>query len=537
MKIYNTMTQKKEELIPIQKDVVRIYNCGPTVYYYNHIGNFRSYIFVDILRRYLKFRGYKVQHTSNITDIDDKIIQNAIQENKTIEEFTKPYIGAFLEDLKTLNIEPVEHRPFATHYIPQMFELIRELERNGHIYVMDGNVYFKISTFPEYGNLSHLDKKQLLAGASQRFDVDEYTKEDVRDFALWKKPVLPHEPKWQSPWGEGRPGWHIECSAMIRGIYGKEGIDIHIGGVDLVFPHHENEIAQNKGAYPDDNFVKYWMHNEHLLVNGKKMSKSLGNYYTLRELIDYSEAQRLVKENRAPEFILEFIKQGKMGKILRFVLLSTHYRQKLNFTFEQLQLANQNIEKIQNAIYEAIRILSNEFNENYFKDEIQKDYESRFHADTNPPGQKNQYLIKKDSVFYPVLEKFIEAMDDDLNISVAFASVHELVSLIHQVMEEVFLKNKKTETIKDSLKQALLLFYAFNLIFGVFSFNSESDSQLSPDEIQWIEARISERSIARKNKDFKKADEIRNELENKGIILIDTPTGTKWQRKSISLKK
>jgi cysteinyl-tRNA synthetase len=533
MKIFNTLTQKKEEFIPKDPERVKIYNCGPTVYNFNHIGNFRSYIFVDILRRYLKFRGYKLDHTSNITDIDDKIIQNAIKENKTIDEFTEPYIKAFLEDLQTLNIEPVEHRPRATEYIPLMIELMKELEKHGHIYTIDGNVYYKIQSFKDYGKLSRIDKSQLMAGASQRFDLDEYTKDDVRDFALWKKPVLDKEPRWESPYGEGRPGWHLECSAMIRGIYGKEGIDIHIGGVDLIFPHHENEIAQSEGAYPSDNFVRYWMHNEHLLVNGKKMSKSLGNFYTLRDLVTLEGAKRLIKENRAPEWLMDYIQKGYIAKAIRYVLLSTHYRQKLNFTFEQIEQAHQNILKIQNTIYRILKILKENFNEEWTEEKIKNYYQQLILEDKSPIGRKNENLVSKDSLAYQPLKNFIEAMDDDLNISKAIASLFELIHNVNQVMNDIEFKNLKEEKIKKDLMDSLIILYAFNTVFALFEFNPEKQQlSLSEEKIEWIIKKIQERNDARKKKDFHKADAIRDELSREGIILIDTPSGTKWELKN-----
>ena len=533
MKVFNTLTQKKEEFIPKDPERVKIYNCGPTVYNFNHIGNFRSYMFVDILRRYLKFRGYKVDHTSNITDIDDKIIQNAIKENKTIQEFTEPYIKAFLEDLKTLNIEFVEHRPKATDYIPQMIELMEELEKNGHIYTMDGNVYYKIQTFKDYGKLSHIDKAQLMAGASQRFDVDEYTKEDVRDFALWKKPALEKEPRWQSPYGEGRPGWHIECSAMIRGIYGKDGIDIHAGGVDLIFPHHENEIAQSEGAYPNENFVRYWMHNEHLLVNGKKMSKSLGNFYTLRDLVTKEGVQKLIQENRAPAWLLEYVEKGYIAKAIRYVLLATHYRQKLNFTFEQIEQAHHNISRIQNTIHKILKILKDDYNEDWTEEKIKTYYEELRKNDPNPIGKKNEHLVSVDSLVYSSLMSFIEAMDDDLNISKAIASLFDLVQNINQIISDVEIKNVRSEKIKKDLFDALIVLYAFNTVLGLFEFSQPVEEKKLPEEkIQWIEKKILERSEARKNKDFKTADKIRDELLQEGIVLIDTPSGTKWEIKN-----
>ncbi|MCS7206172.1 MAG: cysteine--tRNA ligase [Leptospiraceae bacterium] len=529
MKIFNTLTQQKEEFEPHDPYNVKIYNCGPTVYNYNHIGNFRSYVFVDILRRYLKFRGYVLNHTSNITDIDDKIIQNAIKENKSIYEFTSVYTQAFLEDLQTLNIEPVEHRPRATDYIPQMIEIIKELERHGHIYTVDGSVYYRISSFPDYGKLSKIDKASLMAGASQRFDVDEYTKEDVRDFALWKKPTMENEPRWNSPYGEGRPGWHIECSAMIRGIYGKGGIDIHIGGVDLIFPHHENEIAQSEGAYPNENFVKYWMHNEHLLVNGKKMSKSLGNFYTLRDLVTKEGVQKLLEENRAPEWLLDLVNNGSIAKAIRYVLLATHYRQKLNFTFDQVEQAHTNITKIQNTINRILKVLKDLYSEEWNTEKLIQVYENKKQQDPHPPGRKNEQLVSSDSPAYNPLKNFIEAMDDDLNISKGLAALFDLIHEVNLLLDKIELQNIQQPEFQQHLKDYLLVLYAINTVLGLFDFDISLSSQLSVEKIQWIESKIQERNLARKQKDFSKADQIREELKKEGIILLDTPTGTKWE--------
>ena len=289
LKIYNTLNRRIEELIPagVKKDnpcdypPVTIYTCGPTVYGYAHIGNFRTFVFNDLVRRYLKFRGFRVNHAMNITDVDDKTIKGASEAGVTLEEYTKKYTEIFFEDLRALNIEPVEHNPKATESIKEIIDILEKIDEAGMLYEKEGSSYFNISKFSEYGKLSLLDKREIKSGIS--FDADEYEKEDVRDFALWKA-KKEGEPFWDTPYGPGRPGWHIECSAMIRKIFGAT-IDIHIGGVDLIFPHHENEIAQSEVAYKEK-FVRYWIHSEHLLVDGAKMSKSLGNFYTLRDLLE-----------------------------------------------------------------------------------------------------------------------------------------------------------------------------------------------------------------------------------------------------------
>ncbi|RMF88331.1 MAG: cysteine--tRNA ligase, partial [Nitrospinota bacterium] len=316
LKFYNSLTRRKEEFHPIEPGRVRMYTCGPTVYDYAHIGNFRAYIFEDILRRYLKYKGYQVTQVMNITDVDDKTIRESRRRGMSLKEFTSFYVQAFFEDLETLNIERAEYYPAATEHIDQMVALIKRLIENGHTYEVDGSIYFRISTFPAYGRLAGLDAVQLQGGASGRVDADEYGKEDVRDFVLWKAwREEDGDVFWETELGKGRPGWHIECSAMSMHYLG-EHFDIHTGGIDNLFPHHENEIAQSEAATKKP-FVNYWLHCQHLLVNNAKMSKSLGNFYTLRDLLE----------------------RGYKPKAIRYALLSTHYRQQHNFTFEGLAAA------------------------------------------------------------------------------------------------------------------------------------------------------------------------------------------------------
>jgi len=331
LKLYNTLTCKNQELVPggVRKDAIEdyppvtIYSCGPTVYSYAHIGNFRTFIFNDLLRRYLKFSGYRVDHAMNITDVDDKTIQGSLQENISLKEYTERYTGIFFEDLKTLNIEEVEHYPRATDSIDAMVDIIGRLYEKGIAYEKDGSIYFSIEKHGSYGNLSRLDSREVKSGL--RYDTDEYAKDDVRDFALWKS-SREDEPSWETPYGAGRPGWHIECSAMVRKIYGGT-IDIHTGGVDLIFPHHENEIAQSEAAYGEP-FVRHWVHAEHLLVDGSKMSKSKGNFYTLRDLLE----------------------RGHSPRAIRYLLLSAHYRKQLNFTFAGLHQAQSALERFDNLL-------------------------------------------------------------------------------------------------------------------------------------------------------------------------------------------
>ncbi|MBS0620017.1 MAG: cysteine--tRNA ligase [Verrucomicrobia bacterium] len=329
LKLFNTESREKEEIIPPHGRPLRIYTCGPTVYNFAHIGNFRTYVFEDLMRRTFKFFGYKVEQVMNITDVDDKTIKGAIREGISLDSYTQPYTEAFFQDLRTLNIEPVEHYPRATDYIPEMISIIQKLEERGIAYRgQDGSVYFAIDKFPSYGRLSHLHLGELEAGASQRIANDEYDKENISDFVLWKA----YDPErdgmiyWESPFGKGRPGWHIECSAMAMKILG-ETLDIHVGGVDNIFPHHENEIAQSE-AYSCCRFVKHWLHAEHLLVDHKKMSKSLGNFFTLRDLIE----------------------KGYSGREVRYMLLQAHYRTQLNFTMHGMDGAVATLKRLKDFV-------------------------------------------------------------------------------------------------------------------------------------------------------------------------------------------
>lgn len=520
--VFNSLTGKKEPFDPADPGRVRIYNCGPTVYNFNHIGNFRAYIFVDQLRRYLKFRGYGLDHASNITDVDDKIIENSLREGKSIQEFTSPYVDAFLQDLKTLGIETVEHRPKATEHIDTMLEMIGELEKRGHTYEVDGNVYFKLKSFPEYGKLSRIETQHLMTAAGGRFEADEYDKEDVRDFALWKAPAKKNEPAWQSRWGDGRPGWHLECSAMIRKIYGKDGIDIHTGGIDLLFPHHENEIAQSRGAYPGENFVRYWMHNEHLLVESKKMSKSLGNFFTLRDLTQDDKARKLVESGIAPDWILDYIDSGWMPLCLRYLLSATHYRNKLNFTFDGLKAARTSIERIQQAIDTLL--------EKTGQTESQLIAELQSRRKSDKAGKGSSKIVSADSPFAAELKEFLEAMDDDLNISRALAAVFEAVKTANTLASRF---NPQDAGQKGSdaahLEDALLMLMAVNDVLGVLRFHPE-ESNLDHGLAHKVEDLLQQRTDARKSRDFARADAIRDELASLGIEIKDTPEGTKWHR-------
>lgn len=464
--IYNSYSNKKEIFEPEDPKAVKIYSCGPTVYNYAHIGNLRSFMFVDVLRRSLQLLGYGLDQTMNITDIDDKIIRESIAQGISIEEFTKPWTEAFFEDLNTLRIAKLEHYPKATESIDAMMEILDNLKQRGLAYEKEGSIYFSISHFEEYGKLSKIDTQGMISGA--RYDADEYDKDNVRDFVLWKAPKEEKEKSWNTRHGVGRPGWHLECSAMIHQIYGSK-IDIHTGGIDLLFPHHENEIAQSRGAFPDRHFVKYWMHCEHLLVDGQKMSKSLGNFYTLRDILA----------------------KGYSPLPIRYLLLAYHYRTKLNFSLQRIAEAEKAISRIQNTL---TRVLE------------KTDYEYKKEEPT---------LCAKESY-----EKFLNALADDLNTSEALARIFEYLPEINSQIDKESLS-------KEDLLDISAYFYKINHLLEVLDF-SKPDLQIQDEEIERL---IQERAEAKKEKNFKKADEIRNLLLQKGIILEDTKTGVKWKRK------
>ena len=462
MKFYNTLHRKKEDFQPLEKGKVTLYTCGPTVYDYAHIGNFRAYIFEDLLRRYLEFSGYDVLQVMNITDIDDKTIRRSIEEKMSLEDFTDKYTSSFFEDVETLQIIPAHHYPRATEFIPQMIETIQQLEKKGYTYASeDGSVFFKIAQFPDYGKLANLNPDQLKSG--DRVEDDEYGKEEGRDFALWKgyKPQ-DGEVKWDSPWGKGRPGWHIECSVMST-HYLSNHFDIHCGGVDNIFPHHENEIAQSCAA-SGEGFVNYWLHNEHLLVDGQKMSKSMGNFYTLRDLLE----------------------KGFSPEALRYTLISTHYRSKLNFTFEKVKAAQKCINKLR-ELKRRLKKIDNE------EDEV-------LNSETET-----------------MLSKFSEKLGDDLNISGALG---ELFIWVNYLFAE--LDNDKLDCC--SAKGALSALRKIDSVLGVIDC-----ANLEVDDI--IHELIKDREKARSDKNWEKADEVRKQLDELGIVLDDTPEGTIWKRK------
>jgi cysteinyl-tRNA synthetase len=442
-----------------------MYICGPTVWSFAHIGNFRSFTFGDILRRYLKFKGFKVTHVMNLTDVDDRIINEAHKINKSIDEFVQPYIKAFWEDLDALGIERPEETPRATDHIAEMIDIIEALLKNGLAYQSEGSIYYRISGFKDYGKLSKINFKGNVSGASGRIDTDKYDKENANDFALWKLVDAGEPTGWDAPFGRGRPGWHIECSAMAMKYLG-ETFDIHAGGIDLMFPHHENEIAQSEGA-TGKQFAKYWMHGEHLKVEGETMSKSLGNYYTLRDLIA----------------------KGHKSAAIRYLLLSVPYDKQLNFTFQALESATITVSKLQ---------------------QFQKRIREMQAEDGATASMK---LIAADT-----LRDFEEAMDDNLNTSKALAVVHTFVKDINILYEQGSIKTSDRDDVLDVLKK-------FDSVINIFG---EVTEELLDDDVEKL---IEERVAARRDKNFARSDEIRDQLAAQGIILEDTKDGMRWKRK------
>ncbi|MFQ5870140.1 MAG: cysteine--tRNA ligase [Candidatus Zixiibacteriota bacterium] len=462
LRFYNTFTKKIEEFSSIRPGEVRMYTCGPTVYDYAHIGNYRAYIFEDLLRRYLKYKGYNVIQVMNVTDIDDKSIRASREQGIRLQEYTRKYKDAFFEDIDTLNIERAEHYPVATEHIPEMVEMIKTLLERGHAYQKDGSIYFEVKSFPPYGKLSGFDISQLKAGA--RIDSDEYEKETASDFALWKAwDEDDGEVFWETELGKGRPGWHIECSAMSIKYLGQP-FDIHTGGVDNIFPHHENEIAQSEGA-SGDKFANCWLHNAHLMVEGRKMAKSFGNFYTLKDLL----------------------KLGHHPTAIRYQLLTIHYRQQLNFTFEGLSGALSSLQRLRD-FWRSL-------------EDVRGD---------NDGGK-----------VAPVLEKaktgFEEGLDEDLNISPALASIFDMVREVNSLIAE-------GQISKGEAQQTLNLLKRFDAVLG---FIRPEESTIDEE----IEALIEGRNQARGDKNWAEADRIRDELLKKGIVLEDTKEGTKWKRK------
>jgi len=464
LRFSNTLSHQVEEFVPASDNTVRMYTCGPTVYSFAHIGNFRSFTFYDILRRWLRIRGMRLDHVMNITDVDDKIIRNAVAEKKSLAEYTAIYEKAFLDDCAALRLEQPERLVRATEHIPEMAAAIKKLAEKTYTYQSDGSIYYRISKFPEYGKLSHSDFSGMRTGA--RVDVDEYEKADARDFVLWKAPK-DGEPFWDTDLGPGRPGWHIECSVMAIRYLG-ETLDIHAGGIDLVFPHHENEIAQSE-ALTGKPFARFWLHAEFLLVEGQKMSKSLGNFFTLRDILA----------------------QGHQPEAVRYLLASVPYRKALNFTFDGLKSAATAIERLRNY---KLRLETAKF-----------------------PEREVQPLLDRTA---KALKDFDESLDDDLNTAEALASIFEYVRETNTLMDAGEFPAAATQPALDLLKR-------FDSVFDVLD-PTHKQGALSDDE---VEARIAERTRAKKAKDFAGSDRIRQELLDQGIVLEDTKDGVRWKRK------
>ena len=467
LKFFNTETRHKEAFHPLQSGKVSMYTCGPTVYHFAHIGNFRAYMFEDLLRRTLEYFGYDVTQVMNITDLDDKTIVGAIKNNVTLAEYTRPYTQAFFDDLKTLNIQPAATYPAATDYIPEMIHIIEVLLAKGTAYKgADGSVYFSISKFPKYGRLSHLQLDELKAGASQRVSNDEYGKDHVSDFALWKGYDKERDGTifWESPFGPGRPGWHLECSAMAMKILGPS-IDIHCGGVDNMFPHHENEIAQSE-AYSEKPFVKMWIHAEHLLVDQKKMSKSLGNFYTLRDLLS----------------------KGYTGRQVRYILIQTHYKTQLNFTFAGVEGVKVSLQRLQDFIYRLQTIQGN--------------------------GGKGEVIPHLTKTF----ETFSYALADDLNISAALAALFDMVREVNGLCDANSVSHEEAQATLELLQK-------FNQVLGFLEFAPAIDQ--IPQEMEDL---LSKRNEARKQKNWALADQMRVEIHNKGYVIEDTPSGARLKK-------
>ena len=465
LKFRNTLSGRVEEFRPLREGEVGFYYCGPTVWNYGHIGNFRSAIAADIVRRYLKFKGYKVTHVMNITDVEDRIIAESQKAGLTIDDYTAKYIDALWEDFDALGCERPDIVPRATRHIPEMVTLIEKLLASDHAYRSDDSIYYRIASFPHYGKLSKINFAGNIAGGSERIDTDKYEKEDARDFALWKEPSSETEPAWDTSIGRGRPGWHIECSAMSMKYLG-ETFDIHAGGIDLVFPHHENEIAQSEGATGKE-FVRYWIHFEHLKVDGETMSKSKGNYFTFRDITA----------------------KGFSPTAIRYFLLSVPHNKQLNFTFDALAGAERTVASL-------------------------RDFQARLGEAKTEPG-RNEKLSEAAA---RALQEFEAGMDDDFNTSIALAAIHNLSREVNTALARKHVK-------AENQQELLSLIDRFDSVLNIFG---KQQTEMLDSEVQSL---IDERQEARRRRDFGRADEIRDELASRGIILEDTKDGVRWKRK------
>ena len=467
MKVFNTLTKKKEEFVPLEEGKVRMYVCGPTVYNYIHIGNARPMIVFDTVRRYFEYKGYDVNYVSNFTDVDDKIIKKAIEEQVSAQEISQRYIAECKKDMAGMNVKPATKHPLATEEICGMVEMISELIEKGYAYEKNGTVYFSTRKFKDYGKLSHKNLDDLRSGGRSLLVSGEDEKEDPLDFVLWK-PKKEGEPFWKSPWSDGRPGWHIECSVMSRKYLGEQ-IDIHAGGEDLIFPHHENEIAQSEAANGKE-FARYWMHNAFLNIDNRKMSKSLGNFRTVREISEQYDLQ-----------------------VLRFFMLSAHYRSPLNFSAELMEASKNGLERILNAADNLKHLIASV-------------------ATEEMSAEEKEAFSKTDAY----VEEFEKAMDDDFNTADAIAAIFELVKYANTTAT--------AESSKEYLRGLLDRIVKLGDVLGLIL--DKKEELLDAD----IEKLIEERQAARKAKDFARADAIRDELLEKGIILKDTREGVQWKK-------
>ncbi len=463
IKVYNTLNKKKEEFIPLTPGEVKMYVCGPTVYNFFHIGNGRTFIVFDTIRRYFEYRGFKVDFVQNFTDIDDKMIKKANEEGTTVKKIGDTYIKEYYQDADALNIERATVNPRATEFIGEIIKFVKGLVDKGYAYEVDGDVYFSTKKFEGYGKLSGQNIEDLQSGA--RISVDE-RKKDPMDFAIWKA-QKPGEPSWNSPWGMGRPGWHIECSCMAKKLLG-ETIDIHAGGSDLKFPHHENEIAQSE-ALTGEPFARYWLHSAFVNVNNEKMSKSLNNFFTAREILERYDAD-----------------------VIRFLMLSAHYRQQLNFSEDLLESAKASVERIYNAIGNLENLI----------DEVSREEMNE---------EEKAYLESLNKY----KEKYIEKMDDDFNTADAITAIFDLIKDTNT--------NITIDSSKELAQKALELIRELGAPLGMFQKSTKGNLE------EEIEALIAKRQQARKDRDFALADKIRDELKDRGIVLEDTPQGVRWK--------
>ncbi len=480
LKMYNTLTGEKEEFKPVASGKVKMYSCGPTVYDYFHIGNARAFVVPDIIKRYLEYRGYEVYHVLNFTDIDDKMINRANEEGISTEQLAEKFITAYFEDTDALNIKRADIYPRATEHIPQMIELVKDLLEKDYAYQSGGDIYYRVEEFSDYGKLSKKDIEDLQAGA--RVEVNQQ-KENPLDFTLWKE-SKPGEPSWDSPWGSGRPGWHVECSVMSTEYLGAP-FDIHTGGIDLVFPHHENEIAQSEAYCSCNQAVNYWLHNGYINIDGEKMSKSLGNFFTTREIL----------EEYAPE-------------VVRFFLLSKHYRSPINFSDKNLEESAKGLERLRNTVEELA----------YLAEQPVEAGEQKF------PGKLRELAWAKK-------EKFIAAMDDDFNTALAIGALHELAREVNKIINNDDFK--LTRKLKNDIIKTKEVFAELGEeVLGVTLTPEVQEKTESSREEELIELLLNVRSQAREEENYQLADKIRDQLDELGIEVTDTPRGAKWKVKN-----